>query len=136
MGWRKPDIDDIYATLTKDEVEVYRASAQWTSDPIKRLCDRAAAYVRGHLKSNGRVKMSPNEEEIPEATISPAMDYLAFDILKRLGGSISDARSEARRQAIAFFGQIASGEIKVEDYGETAGLENPRIAIGIKPPVL
>ncbi len=134
MAWRVPDIDDIYATLGKDKVEVYRASANWTEDPIKRLCKRAAAYVRGHLKANGRVKMSPNESEIPESTISPAMDYLAFDILNRLDAGVSEERKEARRQAIAFFEKISSGEMSVEDYGEVE--DKPRISIGVKPPVL
>ena len=134
MSWRKVDFDDIYATLTKDQVEIYRSSANWTQDPIQRLCDRTAAYVRGHLKANGRVKLSPNELEIPECTISPAMDYLAYDILKRIDAGISEERKEARRQSIAYFEKISSGAISVEDYGETT--DCPRISIGVKPPVL
>ncbi len=136
MSWRRPDIDDIYATLTKDEVEIYRTSANWTEDPIKRLLTRSVAFVRGKLKANGNVRMSPNADEIPESTISPAMDYLAFDILKRLGVKISDDRRDARRQAIAFFEKIASGEMSVEDYGESVEANKPRISIGVKPPIL
>ena len=134
MAWRVPDIDDIYATLTKDEVEIYRTSANWTEDPIKRLLTRSVGVARGYLKANGRVKMSPDAEALPESCISPAMDYLAFDILKRLGVKISDDRRDARRQAIAFFEKIASGEMSVEDYGESE--DKPRISIGVKPPVL
>jgi phage gp36-like protein len=134
MAWRVPDIDDIYATLTKDEVEIYRTSANWTEDPIKRLLTRSVGVARGYLKANGRVKMSPNAEALPESCISPAMDYLAFDILKRLGVKISDDRRDARRQAIAFFEKIASGEMSVEDYGESE--DKPRISIGVKPPIL
>jgi phage gp36-like protein len=136
MAWRVPDIDDIYATLTKDEVEIYRTSANWTEDPIKRLLTRSVSVARGYLKANGRVKMSPDAEALPESCISPAMDYLAFDILKRLGVKISDDRRDARRQAIAFFEKIASGEMSVEDYGENAETNKPRISIGVKPPVL
>ena len=134
MSWRRPDIDDIYATLTKDEVEIYRTSANWTEDPIKRLLARSVSVARGYLKANGRVKMSPDAEALPESCISPAMDYLAFDILKRLGVKISDDRRDARRQAIAFFEKIASGEMSVEDYGESE--DKPRISIGVKPPIL
>ena len=134
MSWRRPDSDDIYATLTKDEVEIYRTSANWTEDPIKRLLARSVSVARGYLKANGRVKMSPDAEALPESCISPAMDYLAFDILKRLGVKISDDRRDARRQAIAFFEKIASGEMSVEDYGESE--DKPRISIGVKPPIL
>ena len=86
------------------------------------------------MKANGRVKLSPDELEIPECTISPAMDYLAYDILKRIDAGISEERKEARRQAIAYFEKISSGEMSVEDYGESADV--PRISIGVKPPVL
>lgn len=119
MSWRKPDIDDIYATLTKDEVEIYRTSANWTEDPIKRLLDRAVAFVRGKLKSNGNVRMSREADMIPESTISPAMDYLAFDILKRLGSGISEERKEARRDAIRYFERISAGDETPESYGES-----------------
>ena len=118
MAWRVPDIDDIYATLTKDEVEIYRTSANWTEDPIKRLLARSVAFVRGKLKANGNVRMSPNADEIPESTISPAMDYLAFDILKRLGVKISEERKEARREAVRYFDRIANREETPESYGQ------------------
>ena len=119
MAWRVPDIDDIYATLTKDEVEIYRTSANWTEDPIKRLLTRSVAFVRGKLKANGNVRMSPNADEIPEGCISPAMDYLAFDILKRLGVKISEERKEARREAVRFFERVADREETPESYGKS-----------------
>lgn len=119
MAWRVPDIDDIYATLTKDEVEIYRSSANWTEDPIKRLLTRSVAFVRGKLKANGNVRMSPSADAIPECTISPAMDYLAFDILKRLGVSISEERKEARREAVRYFERIANREETPESYGKS-----------------
>ena len=116
--WRKPTEDDIVATLSQAEVEAYKTSANWASDPVALLCDRIAAYVRGYLATNGNIRMSPNEHEIPEATISPAMDYLAVDILKRLDITVSEDRRNARRDAIAYFDKIASGRVTVESYGQ------------------
>ena len=117
--WRKPTEDDIVATLSMDEVEEFKASSNYKSesDPIDVLAKRIAAYVRGYLSTNGNIRMSPNEYEIPEATISPAMDYLCVDILKRLDIPVSDARKDARREAIAYFDKIASGRLTVESYG-------------------
>ena len=117
MAWRKPTEDDIIATLSAEELDAYRQSANWTSDPIALLLDRAAAYARGYLATNGNIRLSPNEHEIPEAAISPAMDYLAVDILKRLNVPISDDRRDARKEAIAYFDKIASGKLTVESYG-------------------
>jgi len=117
--WRKPTEDDIVATISQDELDAYKTSSNWATDPVATLCDRAASYVRGYLATNGNIRLSPNEHEIPEACISPAMDYLAFDILKRLGVGISDERKEARRDAIAYFDKIATGKLSVESYGAT-----------------
>lgn len=128
MAWRKPDRDDIVATLSKDEVDAYSQSAEWSSDPIERLCDRAAALVRDHLRTNGQVVLSPEEGEIPESCISPAMDYLAVDILKRIGLPVSDARKEARRDALQFFYRIDDGIFTPESYGETAALAPKKAA--------
>ena len=115
--WRKPTEDDILATISQAEVDAYSKSSSWTSDPIEMLLNRAAAYVRGYLATNGNIRLSPNEHEIPEATISPAMDYLAVDILKRINRSVNDARRDARRDAIAYFDKIATGKLMVENFG-------------------
>jgi len=117
--WRKPTEDDIVATISQKEVDAYKASSSFTRDPIQTLCERAAAYVRGYLATNGNIRLSPNEHEIPEACISPAMDYLAFDILKRLRLSIGEDRKQARRDAIEYFDKIASGKLTVESFGST-----------------
>lgn len=122
MAWRTPTEDDIVATLSHEELEAYKADSGWTSDPVDMLCRRAAALVRDYLRTNGNVRMSPNEGEIPEGCISPAMDYLAVDILKRFGVSITQERKDARAAALAYFEKIAAGKLQPESYGapETA----------------
>lgn len=114
--WRVPTEDDIVATLSREEIEAFR-TGEYEKDPVQTLLARAASYVRGYLSTNGNIRLSPNEHEIPEATISPAMDYLAVDILKRLSIPISDDRKEARREAVAYFDKIATGKLAVESYG-------------------
>ena len=120
MLWRKPTEDDIQATLSQLECDAFRQSyaGEKYFDAIELLCNRAASYVRSYLATNGNIRLSPNEHEIPEATISPAMDYLVIDILKRLDIPANEDRRNARKDAIAYFGKIAQGEIGVESYGE------------------
>lgn len=115
MAWRKPTEDDIVATLSRDEVEAYRQDFE--TDTIRTLLDRTASLVRGYLATNGNIRLSPDDHEIPEATISPAMDYLVVDILKRIGIEPTDIRKEARREAKAYFEKIADGRLTVESYG-------------------
>lgn len=120
MAWRKVNRDDIVATLSQRELDAFSGSSDFSADPVDILARRAAALVRDYLRTNGNVRMSPDEEEIPEATISPAMDYLAIDILKRLNLEPSDVRKEARRDAKDYFNRIADGRITPESYGADA----------------
>lgn len=128
--WRKPTEDDIVATLSRDELYAFK-TGEFECDPVDMLCKRAAAYVRAFLTTNGNIICSPNEYEIPEATISPAMDYLAVDILKRLSIPISEDRKEARKEAIAFFDKIATGKLSVESWGKGDGQQTGGPAIEI-----
>lgn len=115
--WRKVTRDDILATISEAEVDAFATSGGFTADPIELLAERAAALVRDYLRTNGNVRMSPVEGEIPVSCISPAMDYLAIDILKRLDIEPSAVRKDARRDAKAYFDRIAEGKITPESYG-------------------
>ena len=123
MAWRKPTEDDIVATLSHEELEAYKADGGWSSDPVDLLCRRAAALVRDYLRTNGNVRMSPNEGEIPEGCLSPAMDYLAFDVLKRFGVSISQDGQAAPPAALAYFEKIAAGKLQPESYAADDAVE-------------
>ncbi len=96
-----------------DDLKAHPATDS-TADPIDDLLARTAALVRGYCRANGQVILSKNPDEIPESLISPAMDYAAFDILKRLPGGMSDERKDARDQAIALFDKVARNEVTPE----------------------
>lgn len=104
--WREPTEDDIIATISVDELEAYKVSANWEEDPVKILTRRAAAVMRDALRTNGNVALSPNERELPESCISAAMDYVAYDVIKRIGGSVTDERKKAREDAVKFIERI------------------------------
>ena len=131
MAWRKPPEDDIVATLSHEELDAFKADGGWSADPVELLCRRASALVRDYLRTNGNVRMSPVEGEIPEGCISPAMDYLAFDVLKRFRLTVTQERKEARAAAIAYFEKIAAGKLQPESYGasEAAATGGPAIEV-------
>lgn len=123
MAWRTPTIRDIAATLSQKELDTYRQSPEFQTgtDPVADLLRRTAAFVRNKIRRNGQVKMSPAADEIPESLISPAMDYAAYDILKRQPVKLTEERQKARDQAIAEFDKIARREATPEDYNESEG---------------
>lgn len=117
MAWREPTEDDLAATLSREEIEAYRQDGDFTSDPVATLLRRTAARVRGDIRTNGNVRLSPGEYELPESVISAAMDYAAADVLKRLNVPMNEDRRKAREDALALFQRIAEGRYTPESHG-------------------
>ncbi len=121
MAWRTPTLQDIAATLSQKELEAYRTSPDFASgaDPVEDLLKRTAAMVRGYVRKNKQVRMSAASYDIPESLISPAMDYAAFDVLKRMPVEIKEPRKDARQQALDLFKAVANGEVTPESFDES-----------------
>jgi len=124
MAWRKPTTDDIIASLSVAELNAYKASANWEADPVSILLKRASAIARDAIRTNGNVTMSPDEDEIPEGCISPAIDYVVFDIVKRIGGSATEERKTAREEAVEYFERICTNKLRPESYGAKVDAQN------------
>ena len=114
--WRELTEDDLVATLSRKEVDAYRNDFE--IDPVPTLLAETTAWARGYIRTNGNVRMDPNERTLPESVISPAMDYVAIKILKRLNIEPKEIRKQARTDAISYFEQIASGKVNPEGFGE------------------
>lgn len=118
MAWRRLELKDIAATLSQRELDDFRKHPDFESgsDPVADLLVRTAALVRGYIRKNAEVKMSPDEDAIPASLVSPACDYAAFDILKRLPSQIHEWRRAARDQAIALFKDVAENRVTPESH--------------------
>jgi hypothetical protein len=120
--WRKATKDDLFATLSKSEAEACERSSDFGSDVIELILSRTAEFARSFLRRNPAVKMCPLSGTLPEGLISPAMDYAAFDILKRHKINVGDDRRKARQDALDIFERAAQNHITPESYqdeGET-----------------
>jgi hypothetical protein len=116
--WRKPTLEDIAATLSAKELEAFRSSTSFEAgDPVEALIQRTAEMVRSYCRANRALKVSPAEGELPESLISPAMDYAAFDILKRLPLAIGEDRRKARDSALELFEKVSQNKITPESFG-------------------
>ena len=119
MAWRAPTTADLIATLSKAEVDAFNQSAATgsTTTASADLCARAASLVRAYIRRNRHVRLGP-AGTIPEGLISPAMDYAAFDVLKRLPVEVGAARVKAREEALLLFEDIAANKVTPESYGD------------------
>lgn len=123
MGWRPVDEYDLAATLSQQEIDAYRRSASLDgSDPVARLLDRTAALVRGFVATNGKVARMGPPGTLPESLVSPAMDYAAADVLKRVNVPMNEDRRKARERAEELFRDVAAGKYTPES-DETDGTE-------------
>jgi hypothetical protein len=118
MAWRAPTTSDLVATLSQAEVTAFDQSVPASaSAPSADLVARTASFVRGFIRRNHHVRLGP-AGTLPEGLISPAMDYAAFDVLKRLPVEVGAARVNAREEALLLFEDVAQDKVTPESFGE------------------
>jgi hypothetical protein len=86
------------------------------ADPAADILEQTAEMVRGYCRTNKQVRMSPEPGSIPEGLMSPAMDYAAYDVLKRINLTINESRKAAWEKAIELFEKVARGEYIPESW--------------------
>lgn len=113
--WRKVAEADLNSSLAQSEIEAYRRSADFEHDPVESQIRQVCSYVRGCIRSGGaKVRMAREEDWLPESLISPAMDYLRFQILTRMNQPVNESRTKAYENALALFDQLRKGEFVPE----------------------
>ena len=131
-NWRTVDENDLAATLSQGEIDAFRQDASLDgSDPVARLLARTVAMVRGYIATNGKVRRMGSSGTLPESLISPAMDYAAADVLKRINVPLNDDRRKARERAEDLFKDVAAGKYTPESDGadDTASTDGPAIEV-------
>jgi hypothetical protein len=120
MAWRRPEARDLTAKLNAKEIAAFKQHPDFQSmaDPAEDILEQTAEFVRGFCRTNKQVRMSPVPLSIPEGLISPAMDYAAYDVLKRINVNVNDARKAAWEKAIDLFEKVARGEYIPESWSE------------------
>lgn len=122
MAWKTLNENDLVSFLSQREVDAFRRSSQFETDVIQAILAAGANYARGAIRASG-VKLAAEAGSIPESVVAPTLDYVAFDVLKRLSLPVNETRSKAREQAIAYFERVATGKMAVEGADETADAE-------------
>lgn len=131
-NWRTVDENDLAATLSQGEIDAFRQDASLDgSDPVARLLARTVAMVRGYIATNGKVRRMGRSGTLPESLISPAMDYAAADVLKRMNVPLNEDRRKARERAENLFERVAKGEHTPESDGadDASATDGPAIEV-------
>jgi hypothetical protein len=120
MSWRKPETRDLTAKLNQREVTAFKQHPDFATmaDPASDILEQTAEMVRGYCRTNKQVKMSPVLGTIPEGLMSAAMDYAAFDVLKRINVQPNEARKAAWEKALELFEKVARGEYIPESWAD------------------
>ena len=116
MAWIVPTREDLIATTSAEEVAAFGDSAEF-ADAVAGILARTADLVRGYVRAGG-AKVPAQSGTIPPSLLAPAMDYAAFDLLKRFNMPMSEDRRAARTHALAIFEKVAERKIAVEPADE------------------
>lgn len=127
--WKAPDIDDFYATLEESEADLFARTDGSAIDTIQRQIALAVSHARGFIRSGRKCRMAADESLLPEMLVAPAMDFAAFNLLKRLRRDVNDSRTKAYERACSLFEKIGAGAIVPEDYGEDPADVQPAASI-------
>lgn len=137
MAWRKVEESDLIASLSQDEVDAFRRSADFEHDPIDRQIAAVVGKVRGYIAASRTVALDPDPATLPEALVSDAMDYLRFEILSRLDVVVNESRTKAWESAKETFRDVSTGKIRVEPGVEPVPAGSVAVpSISVKPPIL
>ena len=118
MAWITPTREDLIATISADEVSAFEASSDF-ADAVGGILARTVAFVRGFVKA-GRAGVDEDPRTIPAALLAPAMDYAAFDLLKRFNIPVSEDRRRARQDALNIFVKVAERSLSIDSAADAA----------------
>ena len=139
MAWRKPDNEDLTATLSQVEVDEFNNSPDFRSqnNASERVIADTAELVRGYilkLENNGAIKMHPEDGYIPSGLMNTAMDIAAFKMLKRFNLEPTEARKRAYEEAMQTLRDVGNELMIPESYIEPMTEEQAEDAVtGIVP---
>lgn len=132
--WREPTEGDLCATISQPEIDAYGRSVG--DGAVAALLRRTAALFRGAIRTGGRARLSPQPYGLPESVISKAMDYAAFDVLKRQNRAVIEDRRKARDEAEEFLRRLERGEYEPEGWDEPENADAGHSAaqlVGVAP---
>ena len=125
MAWKKPTLEDFFATLDAEEAALFARNEQDDQAPIDQQIAMTVSHVRGFIRSGRKCRMPSDESLLPDMLITPAMDFAAFNLLKRLRRNVNESRTKAYDRACSLFEKIGTGTIVPEDYGEDPASVEP-----------
>jgi hypothetical protein len=132
MTWRAVTEADVLGVLNSAEINAYQTAVIGTGqDPLADAIAAVTGMCRGYLAAHGANVLEAGAT-LPERCILSACHIIRVELLTRLDLEVSEARAAAKRDALAFFRDIAAGKVAVEDPAgdgtESLASPRPRVA--------
>ena len=108
MSWTKPTREDLTATISSEEIDAFSASADF-SDVVDANLRRTVQLVRGYVRAGG-MTLPEDESLMPPSLLAPAMDYAAYDLLKRFSVEMRSRAAAHARMHFRFSRKWAPAE--------------------------
>lgn len=118
MAWRQVTESDLTSSLSRDEVEAFRASSDVEADPVTQQIANTVAYVRGCIRSGGSAALASDDGYLPESLIGPAMDYARYKLLVRFNIAVNESRAKLYDDARDLFDAVRDNEFIPESASE------------------
>ena len=137
MAWVRITQQDLISSLSKDEVDAFRTSADFESDPVEKQIAAVVAKVRSNIRASRTATLDPDPMTLPPSVVSDAMDYLRYEILTRMNVVVNESRTKAYERAVETFKEVANGTFKVEPGVDPVPAGSVAVpSISVKPPIL
>lgn len=114
MPWITPTENDLVARLSGPELAAYRSAAlkSGQADPVAPILAGVIGEVRGYVAGHKSNALGPTGQ-IPEELLDAAMALVVARLPARLPLTLSEARIEAKKDAISLLRSVASGQFYV-----------------------
>ena len=114
MAWTAIVEADVQTRMTDTELAKYNsiglASGQTAGDVLTAVVSDVIDLIRGYIKGCPRNGIDSVAGTLPTVLHSPALDIIIVELMKRVGGAItdvSDVRIAAYNSAIAFMDKVS-----------------------------
>jgi len=116
MAWIQITEDHVKTKITGPELAAARtaALASGQTDPLQEVIDQITREVRGCVAAWPHNILGQGDT-IPDECLRAALALIVAELCVRLPGKIllSDARSEARKEATAFLNRVSEGKVRL-----------------------
>lgn len=126
--WRAPTEDDFLSTVSSAEDNTFRTKLlqPGQADPYQSILAQGTGLFRDAIRSHSANRLDPDATTLPEAAIFHMVVIMRQRLCGRFNvGEQTEARRDEFKAANKWLADVAKGDIRVEEPGETPATQTP-----------